>query len=95
MTKSSAQRVARKTAQDGHPCVDGGILKELRESKADLEEKAAIAQEAQAKFQRIVVQSLTAIQQPVDASIICLDCGVVRRNTVQVCPRCGPQLPQQ
>lgn len=89
MTKASPTRAAKKQASKGKlPSIGGEQLEALRDAKAELDEKTAITQEMQAKFNRMVVQRLTGLRQPVETSIICLDCGSVRKNTVESCPAC-------
>jgi len=67
------------------PKVDQEVVNQIIEAKDDVDEKTAIADEARAKLNRLIVQALRTHKKSVEAHIICLDCGTIRPRNQQNC----------
>lgn len=68
------------------PTVEQKTLDTLREAKEEATEAEAIAREKDAHYQRLVVQAIRGAKCKIEGSILCLDCGQIRRTPEHQCP---------
>jgi len=64
------------------PAISKEELCEIVTVKLAFDEAQALANEAKAKLDRLVVQCCARKRRPVEATIICLDCGSLRSKEV-------------
>lgn len=79
--------MARTAPAKEIPTVDQKTLETLREAKEDATEAAAVAREKDAYYQRLVVQAIRSTKCPVEGSILCLDCGEIRKVQEHQCSK--------
>lgn len=70
------------------PRVDETVLEQLIEAKESALMLSIAAQEADLKYRHLTAQACRAWKQPLDRSVICLSCGLIRPVTVERCPSC-------
>lgn len=91
MTKKSEARLLRDLRaekSDQVPRVDEDTLQQLVEAKETALLVSMEAQEADLTFRRLVANACRSQGQPIDRSIVCLSCGLVRPVASEQCPDC-------
>ena len=69
--------------------VDNETLIELREIKEGALFATSQAQEADSKFRASLARTYRQLGVPIETSVLCLNCGMVRHASVNQCPRCS------
>ena len=70
------------------PRVAASLLGELLALKEDALVSSMQAQEADLRFRSRVAQACRGLGVPIDQSIVCLGCGMIRPTHVEQCPEC-------
>jgi hypothetical protein len=69
--------------------VDDETLLELREAKENALFVTSQAQEADVKFRASLARAYRQVGAPIETSMLCLVCGMIRHVSVGQCPRCS------
>jgi hypothetical protein len=81
------RKIADQRAKQG-PRVASSTLEELMGLKEESLVLTMRAQEADATFRRRVAEVCRDLKAPIDQSIICLGCGLIRSIQEERCPAC-------
>lgn len=70
------------------PVVTGELLEQLIEAKEVMLLASMEAQRADLAFRGLLAEVCRSFRQPIERSIVCLACGLIRPITIERCPHC-------